>query len=131
VSYHQHEHYRDTAEFTKAKKAASKDRRNMSHGRDGDTTRREAVKALIPVTNLDVSPEAIGGLFRKANGSLLECGQRLLAKRIPMHHGEWLPWLEVNEEILGFGDRTAQLLMKAANESGKGISKSAVDCGFA
>ena len=89
----------------------------MRYGRDGDTSRREAVKALIPVSNLDVSPEAIGGLFRKANGSLLECGHRLLAKRISMQHGEWLPWLEANSEILGFGERTAQLLIKAAKTS--------------
>jgi hypothetical protein len=100
--------YRDSEEFSEAKKAASKDRRNMKYASDGDVSRR----ALIVACN--ISAEEIGGLFKKANGSLLECGHRLLAKRTSMQHGEWLPWLEANSEILGFGERTAQLLIKAA-----------------
>jgi hypothetical protein len=30
-------------------------------------------------------------------------------------HGEWLPWLKANAEVLGFNtDRTARMLMRAA-----------------
>jgi hypothetical protein len=100
--------YRQTPEYTKASSIAAKEK--VRHASAGDISRR----APIVISNLDVSPQAIGQLFKKANVSLLECGHRLLAKRTPMEHGAWLPWLEANKEILGFGERTAQLLIKAA-----------------
>jgi len=31
-----------------------------------------------------------------------------------MAHGEWLPWLDANVDVLGFGRSTAKKLMKAA-----------------
>ncbi|HEX3915545.1 MAG TPA: DUF3102 domain-containing protein [Steroidobacteraceae bacterium] len=113
--------YRETEKFATAKKAAAKERRNLRHASDGDTSRREAVKALIPVSNLDVSSEGIGALFKKARASyvdttnlLIECGQRLREKRKSVPHGQWLTWIEANQESLGFGEDTAQRLMKAA-----------------
>lgn len=37
------------------------------------------------------------------------------AKKASMAHGEWLPWLEANSDVLGFStDRTASRLMKTA-----------------
>jgi ParB family chromosome partitioning protein len=44
----------------------------------------------------------------------IECGTRLKLKKDVLDHGEWLPWLEVNADVLGFGERTARLLMSAA-----------------
>jgi len=29
-------------------------------------------------------------------------------------HGEWLPWLEENEQVLGFGDVTARRMIRVA-----------------
>lgn len=69
----------------------------------------------------DLSPHSIGGLFSRAKAAcmesvpyLIECGERLKAKRATLNHGEWLPWVEANRETLGFGERTAQLLIKGA-----------------
>lgn len=61
----------------------------------------------------------IGDLCRKARGSmvdsvkcLVEAGQRLTAKKESFNHGEWLPWLEANADVLGFESRfTAAKLM--------------------
>jgi hypothetical protein len=54
----------------------------------------------------------------------LECGQRLTEKQDSLLHGQWLPWLQANLDILGFAppgpnqaintERTAQRLMKAS-----------------
>jgi hypothetical protein len=33
-----------------------------------------------------------------------------------LSRGQWIPWLEENERTLGFGTRTAQLLIKAATK---------------
>jgi len=64
----------------------------------------------------------IGDLYRKGKSSmvdsvryLVEAGQRLVAKKDSLRHGEWLPWLEANADALGFGERTARLLMGGAN----------------
>ena len=72
----------------------------------------------------DLSPQAIGGLFQKAHSThvdmvrlLVQCGRSLIGKRESLPHGQWLPWLENNRETLGFGELTAQRLMKAANTS--------------
>jgi hypothetical protein len=68
----------------------------------------------------DHAAHSIGGLFNKAKAAclesvpyLIECGARLKAKRTSLTHGEWLPWVEENKETLGFGERTAQLLIRA------------------
>ena len=80
-----------------------------------------AVLSLVP-TNLDADAVAIGNLYRKACSSLVEsanyyiaAGRALIEKKEELPHGEWLPWLKANADVLGFAsDRTAQLLMKQA-----------------
>jgi phage N-6-adenine-methyltransferase len=64
----------------------------------------------------------IGDLYRKGKSSmvdsvryLIEAGQQLAAKKGSLGHGAWLPWLEANADALGFGERTARLLMGGAN----------------
>ena len=105
--------YRQTPEYSKASSIAAKEQAKVRHVSDGDTSRR----APIAVSNLDLSPAAIGGLFRKAALAGLpiwiECGERLKAKRLSLPRGAWLPWIDASAEILGFGERTAQLLIKA------------------
>jgi ParB family chromosome partitioning protein len=67
----------------------------------------------------------IGKIWQKACNSLIdsnkyyiECGIRLKAKKAKLTHGEWLPWLKANRDVLGFKDRTtATRLMKAANDA--------------
>lgn len=110
--------YRETPKFARAKSHAGKDRRNMRHVTDGDTSRR------MPVTDLDISPEAIGDLFKKAHTSAAEsvqfaiqCGQRLIAKKSTVKHGHWLFWLKENREVLGFGEDTAQRWIKLATSN--------------
>ena len=69
----------------------------------------------------DRDAHAIGRLYARARAAiaenlrcLLECGQRLAAKHQELGHDNWLPWLEANVDVLGFGARTAQRLMAAA-----------------
>jgi hypothetical protein len=65
---------------------------------------------------------AFGELYARSTSSFvdavrerLKCGQRLEEKKATMAHGEWLPWLEANADVLGFATRaTAAMLMKAA-----------------
>jgi phage N-6-adenine-methyltransferase len=71
--------------------------------------------------NADTEAAAIGAMYADAKDSmvesvrlLLECGERLRRKKESLGHGNWLPWLTENERILGFGERTAQLLMLGA-----------------
>jgi len=45
---------------------------------------------------------------------LIETGRRLQEKKDGLSHGEWLSWLEINKEVLGFGHTAATRLMKAA-----------------
>jgi hypothetical protein len=44
----------------------------------------------------------------------IETGQLLKATKAELPHGQWLPWLRANADVLGFGERTAQLLLKDA-----------------
>lgn len=65
----------------------------------------------------------IGTLYRKARTSIvdsvkfsIEAGMRLIAKKVSLEHGEWLPWLKANADTLGFeGRATATRLMKLAS----------------
>jgi hypothetical protein len=76
----------------------------------------------LPATRPDRDAVKIGELYRKGNASLidsaryyLQCGQRLIAKKDELGHGEWLPWLAANADVLGFETRrTAARLMKGA-----------------
>jgi N6-adenosine-specific RNA methylase IME4 len=75
--------------------------------------------AARPVADSDAAE--IGNLYRQAHASmvasvqnLIEAGQRLTAKKAELGHGNWIPWLEANADALGFGERTAQLLIKSA-----------------
>lgn len=70
----------------------------------------------------DTDAVVIGNLYRKARQSmvdsvrcLLECGQRLLAKKAEVGHGNWLAWVESNADALGFNSiRTADRLREFA-----------------
>jgi hypothetical protein len=66
---------------------------------------------------LDGDALEIGKLYRASTAAYLEAGKRLLAKKESLRHGEWLPWLEANKAALGFGDNTANRLMKFAREN--------------
>lgn len=76
----------------------------------------------VTVEVVDRDAIQIGELYSKARTSLvdsvryqIECGQRLAEKKASLGHGEWLPWLEDNANILGFETRrTASRLMKLA-----------------
>jgi ParB family chromosome partitioning protein len=76
---------------------------------------------IIPA-GVDGDAERIGYLYRKARESIVEsmryaveAGHALIAKQDKLKHGEWLPWLEANHDVLGFESRfTAAKLMKAA-----------------
>jgi hypothetical protein len=76
----------------------------------------------LSVLSPDKDAAAIGDLYRKARGSLVDsvrfaiaCGKRLKAKQDSLKHGEWLPWLRDNADVLRFDTpRTAQMLMKLA-----------------
>jgi N6-adenosine-specific RNA methylase IME4 len=75
--------------------------------------------------NVDSDALAIGNLWRKACQSLvdstryyIECGQRLIDKKESVGHGNWLAWLKVNADVLGFdNDSTARRLMAAAKRA--------------
>jgi ParB family chromosome partitioning protein len=82
--------------------------------------RRGGSPALYKVKR-DSEAAKIGKLWRAACNSLVDsgkyyaaCGERLIAKKATLKHGEWLPWLKANEDVLGFGRQTAFLLMKGA-----------------
>jgi ParB family chromosome partitioning protein len=87
-----------------------------------------AVRRLVPVEDdqpAETDARLIGELYWKAKKSLVdavhfaaECGRMLLAKKKSLAHGEWLPWLEANAELLGFDTpRTAQRLMELAGNT--------------
>jgi DNA N-6-adenine-methyltransferase Dam/DUF3102 family protein len=74
----------------------------------------------------DQDAAEIGRLYREyRNGMVrsvlcwIEAGQRLAAKKAALGHGQWLPWLADNADALGFGERTAQLLIKDARANPK------------
>ena len=79
----------------------------------------------------NVDPEAIeiGDLYRAARTSmvdsvrhLIETGLKLIAKKHKLGHGEWLPWLEANAEVLAFDTpRTPQRLIALANKYDAGV----------
>jgi hypothetical protein len=71
----------------------------------------------------DVDAVEIGNLYRKGGASMIDsvryrikAGHRLIAKRDSLNRGEWLPWLQANAEMLGFGVSAANKLMKAASK---------------
>jgi len=78
----------------------------------------------LAVMKPKADPDAveIGKLWRKACSSLvesskyyLECGRKLAEKKATLKHGEWLPWLADNTDVLGFDTpQTGGKLMKAA-----------------
>ena len=78
--------------------------------------------SMLVVVRSDADAIEIGNLYRKARTSmvdslryLIEAGHRLIAKQDSLAHGEWLPWLEVNKDALGFDTpRTAQRLIAVA-----------------
>jgi ParB family chromosome partitioning protein len=81
------------------------------------------LSALISLAhhNRDQDALAIGALYEQARSSVvggvhsaLAAGRGLIEKKAKLSHGEWMPWLEANSELLGFKDRTARLLIKAA-----------------
>jgi len=81
----------------------------------------------------DTDAATIGDLLRKSRGSFvdsvryaIEAGHRLKAKKAELkQRGEqWLPWLQANAEVLGFGEapeRQAQRLMRAAEKYDAGV----------
>jgi phage N-6-adenine-methyltransferase len=78
---------------------------------------------IIPF-NEDPDAREIGELYRLGRQSMadsvrhmVEAGRRLLEKKESVGHGNWLPWLEANKEVLGFENRrTASRLMEAATK---------------
>jgi hypothetical protein len=82
----------------------------------------EMLKIPKPI-GTKVDPDAIefGKLFgacvspKEALLRRWELGRKLKAKRLfSLNHGEWLPWLKRHKDVLGFNERTAQLLMDFA-----------------
>jgi hypothetical protein len=77
---------------------------------------------IVTRGNTDPDATEIGELYAHARGSMVDavrqaiaCGEKLIAKRKAFAHGHWSQWLQANAEILGFGERTARMLMKAAS----------------
>ena len=73
-----------------------------------------------PAAQIYQDPAAahIGQAYRRGTEAYQETGRLLIAQKEKLRHGEWLPWLKANETALGFGEATAQRLMKwAANPS--------------
>jgi hypothetical protein len=70
----------------------------------------------------DQDAVAIGSLYRNGREAIvdgvryyLQAGRKLIQKKDSMPHGEWVPWLRANADVLGFEHRTtASRLMKAA-----------------
>lgn len=77
---------------------------------------------IVTPCNTDPDATEIGELYSRARGSMVDavrqavaCGEKLIAKKKTFAHGHWNQWLQANAEILGFGERTARMLMKAAS----------------
>jgi Protein of unknown function (DUF3102) len=74
----------------------------------------------------DQDAAEIGRLYRQAHDGmvasvrcLIEAGQHLARKKAELGHGQWLPWLAANADVLGFSDRrTAARLMEVATKWG-------------
>jgi ParB family chromosome partitioning protein len=81
-------------------------------------------------SNADRDAVEIGELYRKAKSSvvdsvryLLEAGHRLMRKKQEVGHGNWLPWLEANADVLGFDNpRTPQRLMTISGKYDAGVA---------
>src|SRR5215831_14108938 len=87
----------------------------------GEGSRLFGDNALEIVQPNKSEAEQIGELYRLARNSIVnsmfyaaQCGERLRAKKAAIGHGNWLNWLEINEEILGFGRHSAERLIKHA-----------------
>lgn len=72
----------------------------------------------------DLPEVLIGRLYTRVRAGIVESmtmvveiGQRLRKQKTSLKHGEWLPWLEKHEKELGFGERTATAMMKAAKSA--------------
>jgi hypothetical protein len=76
------------------------------------------------VIKQDEDAREIGDLYRRARGCAIDsvrhaiqAGVRLADKKKSLAHGQWLPWLEANADVLGFDTpRTAQRLITAASK---------------
>src|SRR6478735_1308023 len=73
---------------------------------------------IVTRGNTDPDATEIGKLYARARGSMVDavrqaiaCGEKLITKKKNFAHGHWNQWLQANAEILGFGERTARLLM--------------------
>ena len=82
------------------------------------------VRRVTELEIVDNDAIRIGDLYLQARNSfvgsvqrLIECGQALISKRETLEHGQWLPWLAANEQILGFKERAARRMIEAANRS--------------
>lgn len=71
---------------------------------------------------VDKEAQEIGELFQQSKNSLVDSvkylwhtGDKLKAKKYELGHGNFLPWLEKNRGLLGFGVTTAGRLMKLSN----------------
>jgi Protein of unknown function (DUF3102) len=77
---------------------------------------------MSEIINQDTDAHEIGDLYRRAKGCAVEgvryaiqAGARLTDKKKSLAHGQWLPWLEANADVLGFNTpQTAGRLMRAA-----------------
>lgn len=83
-----------------------------------------ALRRVVPLEQpADEDAQVIGELYQKARASVVEtveylrqCGEALISKKRSLPHGEWLPWLNVNADTLGFAHRsTANRLMDLAS----------------
>ena len=89
----------------------------------GELTYRDGFDAAV----------SVGMLYRKARSShiqtvqlLLEAGKQLRAQKEALAHGEWLLWIQAHRAELGFGDDTAQKLMRAALQFANTASNAAL-----
>ena len=67
---------------------------------------------------------AIGQLYHKAKSSFVdglkyyvECGAKLKVAKDSMPHGEWIPWIGLHKEKLGFGESTARRLISVSKRA--------------
>jgi hypothetical protein len=89
--------------------------------RDDDATvpLNECLEEKVREVAAEADPAfEIGNLYRRGIEAWIQVGEKLLAEKKRMPHGEWLRWLHDNKEKLGFDERTAQRFMElAANPS--------------
>ncbi len=76
---------------------------------------------MIATDIVDGDAIAIGEIYGRIRLSFIEsveaqieCGHRLAEKKAKLAHGMWQRWFDANADALGFGERTARMLMKAA-----------------